>query len=135
MRGDFKEFFDPRRFTEQQLGNMEFVLNSPAYEEQFKPYIEGVLNTLNTIWKDRSRERQDKYPDEFLAGGATFGEGLLKFFEQIIRETNMERVHSSMANMTNDMLYEVRRQRGDMKPVVGLDQSAEPAPYDPAEDF
>jgi hypothetical protein len=135
MPGDFREFFDVRKLDEQQRGSIEFVLNSPAYEDYFKPYISGILQTMNQQWKDRSQARKDMYPDEFLAGGVTFGEGMLKFFETIIHETSMERVHAAMENMTNDMLYEVKRQRGLVKPIIGLDQRAEPEPYNQDEDF
>jgi hypothetical protein len=40
-----------------------------------------------------------------------------------------------MENMTNEMLYEVKRQRGLVKPIVGLDQQAMPRPYNEDEDF
>lgn len=135
MPGDFREHFDIRKLDEQTRGCMEFVLNSIAYEDYFKPYIAGILATMNQQWKNRSQERKDTYPDEFLAGGVTFGEGMLNFFETIIQETNMERVHTSMESMTNDMLYEIKRQRGLVKPIIGLNQQAEPEPYDQNEDF
>jgi len=133
MPADFREFFDLRRLDEQQLGQIEFVLNSPAYVDSFKPYLQGILNQLNALWKDRSKLRSDQYPDDFLAGGVVFGEGLLKFFDLLIHETSMERIHASMGNMTNDTLYDLARARGDVKPVVGLDQSAAPGPVDPEE--
>jgi len=131
----FHKFFNLRTLDEQQLGNIEFVLNSPAYGDHFKPYMEGVLAQMHRLWIDRSQARKDEYPDDFLAGGVAFGEGLIKFFDHIIHETRMERVHGAMENMTNDMLYEIHRQRGDMRPVVGLDQSAIPSQIDPEEDF
>jgi hypothetical protein len=133
--GDFREFFDPRKLTEQQLGQIEFVLTSPAYAESFKPYIEGILLTMNSMWRDRSAQRKAQYPDDFLAGGACFGEGLLKFFNLLIAETSFERIHAAMENVTNDDLYDIRRARGQVQPVVGVDQSAMPGPPDPAEDF
>ncbi len=134
MPGDFREYFDLRKLDEQKLGQIEFVLNSPAYTDSFKPYIQGVLESLNHLWKDRSKERADQYPDDFLAGGVVFGEGLLKFFDLLIQESSMERIHSSMEGMTNEMLYDLRRRRGELKPVVGLDQPAMPdQKVDPSE--
>ncbi len=136
MRGDFKEVFDLRKLTERQIGEIEFILNSPAYDHSFKPYMLGILHTLNRLWKDRTRERQDKYPDEFLAGGATFGEGLLEFFDRIITETSMERIHSAMANASNDDLYTMKQRQGLVRPVIGLDQQVLPDKVvDPAEDY
>lgn len=133
MPGDFREFFDLRKLDVQSLGEIEFVLNSPAYEHSFKPYLLGILNQMESLWKDRSQTRKDQYPDEFLAGGAVFGEGLLKFFDLLIHETNMERIHAAMENMSNDTLYDMKRERGLVKPVVGLDQSAMPGQADPDE--
>ena len=134
----FEKFFDLRKLDEQQLGNIEFVLNSPAYAEHFKPYMTGILGQLGRLWLDRSQARKDEYPDDFLAGGIAFGEGLIKFFDLIIHETNMERIHGAMENMTSEMLYEVHRQRGDVKVITGLNQQAMPTreeDIDPAEDF
>lgn len=126
MQGDFKEFFDLKFFDDRRLGEMEFVLNSPAYEHTFKPYITGILRGLEAYWKDRSQDRKDKYPDDFLAGGVAMSEGLLQFFEQVVKETRMERVHAAMEGITNDELYARKQARGEVKPVVGLDQSASP---------
>jgi hypothetical protein len=127
QRGDFREMFDLRRLDERQLGQIEFVLNSPAYDDSFKPYMLSIIASMNAMWKDRSRERQDRYPDEFLAGGVCFGEGLLKFFSLLIHETSMERIHEAMLqSMTNDQLYDARRNAGGVKPVVGINQPATP---------
>lgn len=135
MAGDFHEFFDIRKLDEQQRGSIEFVLNSPAYGDYFKPYLLGVLAMMNKQWKDRSQARKDAYPDDFLAGGVIFGEKLLQFFEIIIQDTNIDRIHDAMSNMTNDMIYDMKRHRGEVKPVVGLDQSATPQSYNPDEDY
>ena len=134
-RGDFSEFFTLATFDEQKLGEMEWVLNSPAYLHTWKPYMLGILRSLQKMWKDRTRARQEKYPDEFLAGGTVFGEGLIEFFDKIIEETHHERAMKAMANMSNDDHYETLQQHGGVKPIVGMDQDATPAPYDPAEDY
>ena len=135
MTGDFKEFFDLRRLDRQQLGEIEFVLNSPAYEHSFKPYILGILKSLNTLWKDRTRERRDKYTDDFLAGGDALGSGLLEFFALLIQETSFERMHEAMQDKSPESQYQTRLHAGAVRPVVGLDQSALPEPVDPDEDF
>ena len=134
-RGTFEEFFTLDSFDEQKIGEMEFILNSPAYNDTWKPYMLGVLAAFQKMWKDRSRERQDKYPDEYLAGGATFGEGLIEFFDRIITETHHERAMAAMAKMSYDDVYNQKRHQGLVKPIVGIDQSPTPEPYNPAEDF
>lgn len=135
MPGDFREMFDLQRLDERDLGQIEFVLNSPAYTETFRPYLQGILNRMQDLWKDRSRQRKDQYPDDFLAGGVCVVEGLLEFFGVLIQETNVERIHASMSNVTNETLYDAFRQSVRFQPVVGLDQSATPETLDPAEDF
>jgi hypothetical protein len=118
--------FDIRNMTEQQLGCVEFVLLSPAYVDTFEPYLRGVRNGFNELMLDRSQKRKDEFNDDFLAGGITAIDGLLSYFQHLIAETRMERIHASMENMTPDMLYAHKQERGQLKPVVGLDQSAEP---------
>ena len=135
MPGDFREFFDLRKLDQQQIGEIEFILNSPAYDHSFKPYIKSVLYSMHRLWMDRSEQRKATYPDDYLAGGATFGEGLLKFFDLLVSETSLERIHASMSQMTGDNLYDMARERGDVKPIVGLDQSASPEPVRPEDDF
>lgn len=132
---DFRQFFDLRALDEQKLGMIEFVLNSPAYEESFKPYLQSVRDSLNTLWLDRSQQRKEQFPDDFLAGGIAAIDGLLKFFAIVVHETSIERMHESMAEMTPEIQYAQRQQAGRLKPVVGINQKAAPDKYDPAEDF
>ncbi len=134
---DLRKFFDPGQLDERSVGMIEFVLNSPAYEEAFKPYLETVRDTMQRQWLDRSQKRKDDYPDDFLAGGVCAIEGLLTLFTLLVSQTNFERIHEAMAEMVPEKQYEMRRQSGRVKPVVGVDQSALPqAPaYDAAEDY
>lgn len=135
MANDLRQFFDARRLSEQELGMIEFVLTSPAYEGAFKPYLTSVRDSMHSLWLDRSQKRKDDYPDDFLAGGVCAIEGLLKFFSAAIHEANFERIHDSMAAMVPEKQYELRRQAGRVKPVVGVDQKATPEAYDPLEDI
>ena len=132
---DLRKFFDPSRLDERSLGMIEFVLNSPAYEEAFKPYLETVRDGMQRKWLDRSQSRKDEYPDDFLAGGVCAIEGLLQVFTFFLKQTSMDRIHDSMEGMTSERQYEMRRQQGRVSPVVGVDQPTLPAKYDPAEDF
>lgn len=135
---DLRKFFDPGQMDARTLGMIEFVLNSPAYEEAFKPYLETTSSSMERLWRDRSQKRKDEYPDDFLAGGVCAIEGLLKLFELLIAQTNMERVHEAMVVMVPDAQYEQKRVRGDVRPIVGVDQNpmpTTPAAYDPGEDF
>jgi hypothetical protein len=135
MANDLRPFFDARRLNEQELGMIEFVLTSPAYEMAFKPYLQSVRDSMHALWLDRSQRRKDDYPDDFLAGGVCAIEGLLKFFAATLTETNFDRIHDSMAQMIPERNYELLRQAGKIRPVVGADQRAEPVEYKPEEDF
>lgn len=133
MSGDFKEHFDLTKLDENQIGQIEFVLNSPAYVDSFRPYLLGIISQMNDLWKDRTQARRDQYPDDFLAGGIVFGEGLIKFFNLLLEETKMERIHKAMEGMTNEKLYDMKRQAGGQRPVVGFDQPVLPGLADPDE--
>lgn len=135
MANDLRQFFDARRLTEKELGMIEFVLTSPAYEAAFRPYLENVRDSMQSLWMDRSQRRKDEYPDDFLAGGVSTIEGLLKFFAAAVSEANFDRIHDAMAEMVPERQFELRRQQGRVKAVVGVDQPALPEHYDPAEDF
>lgn len=135
MQGTFKEFFDANKLDERRRGEIEFVLNSPAYAHSFVPYMRGILSSLEKLARDRSQKRKDEYPDDFLFGGIAYGEGLMAFFEALLRETSMDRIHAAMEEMTSEELYDLKLKQGKVHPVVGLDQPALPQPVDPAEDF
>jgi hypothetical protein len=44
-------------------------------------------------------------------------------------------MHDTMSNMTSEKQYELKRQKGEIAPVVGVNQQATPDEYDPLEDF
>lgn len=135
MAETLRPFFEARKLTEQELGMIEFVLMSPAYEVAFRPYLEAVRDNMQALWKNRSQKRKDEYPDDFLAGAACAIDDLLKFFAATLSEASFERVHDSMSEMTSERQYELRRQQGRIAPVVGVNQQATPPEYDPLEDY
>ena len=135
MANSLRQFFEARSLTEQELGLIEFVVMSPAFEIAFKPYLEGVRDNMQTLWKDRSARRKEEYPDDFLAGATCVIDDMFKFFTAVLADANFDRVHDSMSHMTSDKQYELKRQKGQIAPVVGVDQSATPPEYDPLEDF
>lgn len=134
MSKEMRQFFRMEDLDEQQLGMIAYVLNSPAYEESFRPYLMTVRESMNAIWLDRSQARKNTLPDDYLAGAIASIDGLLKFFTVVLHETSMENIHEAMTQ-SDDQKYDVRVARGMSRPVVGLNQSASPQPYDPKEDF
>lgn len=132
---DFRAFFDLRKLSDQDLGCLEYVLNSPAYVTVFKPYLETMRDSMNRLWLDRSQDRKDKYPDDFLAGGIASIDGLLTLFQKILEETNLARMHDAVSGTSEESLYDRKREQGLVQPVVGINQNPEPIAYDPDKDY
>lgn len=132
---DYRRLFDPGKLSEHELGCVAFVLNSPAYIDVFEPYLLSIKNEMQMSWKDRSQTRKDNMPDDYIAGNVAAIDGLLTLFKLILQQTDIDRIHTSMEEMTSPVLYERARQSGAMQPVVGLDQKASPDEYDPAQDY
>jgi hypothetical protein len=129
---DFKELFDVSNLTDDELGHLEWVLNSPSYERVFRKYLHDMSETLNKRLKDPSRERKDQYPSDFLRGGILMIDGLMTFFSQIVAETQMERVARAQggAGLNQEELYEKLRQEGKVRPAGQVEDA-----YDPAQDL
>jgi hypothetical protein len=127
---NFKHIFDVGQLEDEQIGHLQFVLNSPSYVDVFKPHLQQMRNSMNIRLLDPSETRKNEYPDDFLRGGIVIIDGLLALFERLIHETDMERIARSQ--ITNvDALYEQKRQMGLVRPVTGIVEET----YDPAEDY
>lgn len=131
---NFRKVFDLRKLTQDELGCVEYVLNSPAYVEVFEPYLRATRDSMQALWLDRSQRRKEDYPDDFLAGGVAAIDGLMTFFATILIETNMDRIHDAMTRKSPDDVYTEKQERGMVQPVIGVDQQSEPE-YNAAEDF
>ena len=133
MAGDLKKFFNVGRMSEQELGMVEFVLNSPAYNDTFKPYLESIRESMNELWLDRSQKRKDAFPDDYLAGAIASIDGLLKLFTILIHETSIERINSAMTDTSPDAQYDKYVREGRTHPVVGINQDVSPDRFEPTE--
>jgi len=131
----FQKVFDMTPLTDLELGWVEFAVTSPAYDVGFRKYITSMRNTMNKMMLDRSQTRKDEYPDDFLAGGIAFGDGLLEYFDRLIQEANMDRINRSMNTRTDDQQYEDKQRAGEVSVVVGVNQDPEPSEIAPAEDY
>lgn len=130
-----RRFFEARALTPHELGLIEYVVMSPAFDVAFRPYLEGVRDNMLTLWKDRSQRRKDEFPDDFLAGATCVIDDMFKFFNAVVADADFDRIHESMSHMTSERQYELKRQQGQIAPVVGVDQQATPKEYNPLEDF
>jgi hypothetical protein len=87
---EFKEIFGG--LDEQALGNIEYILTHPAYEQYFRPYIQGMHDSMVRMWKQPFHMRSTPLTDDDLRGGARFAEGLLLYFDRLVAEARDERV-------------------------------------------
>jgi hypothetical protein len=132
---DFKRLFDVTKLDEQTLGCVEYVLNSPAYQDVFEPYLQSIRETLSQRLLDPSKDRKEEHPDDFLRGGIVAIDGLLSFFQQVIKETQFDRITAAFAPASPSAQYQKDQQEGRHDPVLGAAEPLEPEPYDPDEDY
>lgn len=130
---NFTQIFDIKSIDDFQLGHLAWVLNSPSYDDVFKPYLQKRRDDLAAMMLDRSQDRKDIYPDDFLCGGIVMIDGLLALFTQLIDETSMEQIHRSQITKTNNEQYDEARKSGEVHPmsIAVLEDDG----YDPAEDY
>jgi hypothetical protein len=133
--GDYNDVFDIQKLDERQLGQIEYVLNSPAYGDCFEPYLRTIRNTLSQRLLDPSKARKEEHPDDFLRGGIVAIDGLLSFFSRIIAETQSDRIFRALAAATPDQQYTEDQKRGSHVPILGANESLEPTPYRADEDY
>jgi hypothetical protein len=135
MESDFKKLFDVSTLSDQEIGMVEFVLNSPAYADYFEPYLLRMRVSLDKLMYDRSLERKNSMPDDFIAGGVAMIDGLTVFFRRLIEETRMERIARAQASETSTDAYDRLRATGRARGSGQVDQPEDAQVYDPAQDF
>jgi hypothetical protein len=108
---DPTNLFDVTKLNDDELGQLEFVLNSPAWEGWFKPYLVRVIRSIERLMKDRSEERKKTYNDDFLAGQCTALEGFVAFCDGVAQNTSMARM-GEVQKMTPDQEYQRLRTIG-----------------------
>lgn len=123
--------FDISHLSEDQLGHIEYVLNSPSYDAAFKPYLVSLRDSVRHLLEDPSQARKDGYPDDFLRGEIAAVTGLIKFFDNLILQTNSQRVFDAQAH-TPEEQYDRLRATGFIR---NNGQTTAPRPSSPTEDF
>jgi hypothetical protein len=131
---DFKKLFNVSELDEQELGCIEFVLNSPSYSDYFEPYLLRMRASLDKNMYDRSQARKDEMPDDFIAGGVAMIDGLTIFFRKLIEETRMERIARAQGAITSTDAYDKLRADGRARGNGQVDQP-EDSPYDASLDY
>lgn len=106
-----RDLFDVANLTEQEIGEFEWVVNSPSYQRVFRPYLLKMRNSVQTMMLDRSEDRKKAYPDDFLAGQAAALIGFLSFLDGLKEHTNMERMHKSV-QLSHEEMYADLRAKG-----------------------
>jgi len=117
---DFQTIFDVKSLEDNELGHLEYIINSPSYSQVFEPYLQRMRNSLNLLLLSPSQERKDQYPDDFIRGGIIIIDGLLKFCKQLVEETEIERIARAQQALPEEEMYQYLKQEGYMKPVIGI---------------
>lgn len=108
---DPMNLFDISRLNEDEIGQLEFWLLSPAWEGFGKLYLKGIVRSLERLMKDRSTERKEKFNDDFLAGQCTAIEGFIAFCDGIVQNLSVARMAEAQ-RMTPEQEYDKLRATG-----------------------
>jgi hypothetical protein len=125
------ELLNLNKASDEEIGQLEYVVNSPAWARFFKPYLFKMLNSINRMWRDRSAERRDKYSDDYLAAYAASIEGLLQWGDTLVKQTQAARVIDAQER-TPEQEYDALRAMGFIKHAG---QHITPEELAQAEDF
>lgn len=105
---DVNKLFDVSKLTEREIGEFEWVVNSPTYQRMFRPYLIKMRDSVQTLMLDRSEDRKKAYPDDFLAGEAAALIGFISFLDGMKENTNMERMHKAVQLSQEEMYADLR---------------------------
>lgn len=85
--------FDVAQLDESTLGHFEFVLNSPSWQDVFRPYWENLERMYTELLLDPLPSvRLQHGGDEALRQGANMVRKFLQFCDKIVAETQIERM-------------------------------------------
>lgn len=119
---DLKKVFNIGKLNDHELGCVEFVLNSPAYQDVFKPYLESMQHSLSMSMLDRGEARKKEYPDDFLAGGIVAIKGLLELFDHLVNETRIDRIDAAQQTLSATNRYDMDQRSGQHDPILGANE-------------
>lgn len=120
---DPTNLFDLSALNEEEIGQLEYLLLSPAWEGYLKRYLLAMVRSIERLMKDRSDARKASYNDDFLAGQCTALEGFITFCDSVVNNVNLARVAETQ-KMTSDEEYQKLRALGFVR-HSGQTQKAE----------
>jgi hypothetical protein len=126
-----ENLFDLSRLNEEELGQLEYWLLSPAWEGYGKLYLKSIIKSVERLMKDRSEDRKKRYNDDFLAGQCTALEGFIAFCDGLVQNLSMARV-AEVQKMTPNEEYDRLRTLGFVRHSGQVVRAEE---LDPAEDY
>lgn len=86
------DLFDAADLTDHELGNVEFVMNSPAWSDFFDPYLRAIREGAIAHLIHPDARTRDAQSDDTLRGVISTIDGFLAFSNRIINETSFERI-------------------------------------------
>lgn len=107
--------------SHEQIGNLAFIVNSPAYLTFYRPFLVGMLRSFYNDLGDPTGQRKWEKPDDYLRGGIAVVKALLNFPEQVLAEER-EQAEREAAGRTPEEQYEKRAETGPVGPGYSEDE-------------
>jgi hypothetical protein len=126
---------------DKDIGDLAFIINSPAYVNFFKPLLLGMERNMMESIIDPSVTRKAGQSDDYLRGGIVTIRAILNGPIFAIEEyANKQKINAEIQNDAD--FYKERAEAGSIGPLpyqrMTDDNFVEPAPaggYDPATDY
>ena len=99
--------FDVSQLDTNTLGHLEYILNSPSYQQVMRPFLVNSQKMYETLLLDPRPEVRKKYGGtNYLRCGANNISAFLKFLDTIVLETHHERAMEARAQMTDEEMHD-----------------------------
>lgn len=110
------ELFDASTFSDDQVGHLAYIVNSPSWLDFFEPTLTEMMNGVHAQLADPSLTRKNNRPDDFLRGQLIVIRNFLEIPHFIIAEAR-ERQDTARKAEEEVSHYSGRAQTGQMAPM------------------
>jgi len=121
--------FDLSRLNDDELGQLEFLLLSPAWRGFLMRYLSLTIRGIERMMKDRTENRKKMYNDDFLAGQCVALESFVAFCEAAEQNISMARVADTQ-RLTPNQEYDRLRATGFIRHSGQVQRAEDLTPLD-----
>lgn len=126
---DPNNLFDLSKLNDDELGQLEFLLLSPAWQGFLMQYLALTIRGIEKMMKDRTKERKERYNDDFLAGQCVALESFVAFCMAASQNISMARVAEAQ-RLTPEQEYDRLRATGFIRHSGQVQRAEELTPLD-----